>query len=63
VVNLRIQKTSNQSITGFLISIAKRDGFLTLFNGLTPELARGVLSSAFMLMVTENFFYIIGLLL
>jgi len=57
-------ETSNQSITSFLISIAKRDGFLTLFNGLTPELARGVLSSAFMLMVKEKIYlYNVGLLL
>ncbi|CAM9193200.1 unnamed protein product [Choristocarpus tenellus] len=44
----------NVSILGSLITILKEEGVSALFQGITPEITRGVLSAALMLMVKEK---------
>jgi hypothetical protein len=43
-----------KGVLGLLVSLVKQDGFFSLYRGLGPELVRGVLSSAIMLMIKER---------
>jgi hypothetical protein len=43
-----------QSILGLLAALVREGGFFSLYRGFGPELLRGVLSSAIMLMIKEK---------
>jgi hypothetical protein len=45
---------NDSSILSFLLKLHQQQGFSALFQGLGPELTRGVLSSALMLMIKEQ---------
>jgi hypothetical protein len=42
--------------------IVKEDGFLALYNGIGPEIGRGVFSSAIKMMVKERIFLVIRIM-
>jgi hypothetical protein len=46
--------SNDSSILSFLLKLHQQQGFSALFQGLGPELTRGVLSSALMLMIKEQ---------
>jgi hypothetical protein len=47
-------KQRPQSILGLLAALVREGGFFSLYRGFGPELLRGVLSSAIMLMIKEK---------
>ncbi|CAM9527456.1 unnamed protein product [Ectocarpus sp. 6 AP-2014] len=47
-------KPPSTSILSSLITLLKDDGFSALFQGITPEIGRGVLSAALMMLVKEK---------
>lgn len=56
-VVLQTQKDTSLSIPKMLAEMHREDGFTAWFQGLGPELTRGVLSAALMLMIKEQIGY------
>ena len=48
------QSHKQQGMASVLLTLIRTDGFLSIFDGLVPELVRGMLSGALMLMAKER---------